>query len=117
MGSISEGLLAAFEASKLTYDELAKRTMLPKSALYRYLNGDTEKIPIDRFQTICAELHIDAADLLGWRAEPLAKQESYIVDIFRSLPDEGKQYLFQQAQIAKITFGEKSVAVPGSHAI
>ena len=66
MKNIQTNLLSAFESSGLTYDELARRTSLPKSALYRYLNGDTEKIPIDRFQSICAELHVDARVLLGW---------------------------------------------------
>lgn len=61
--------MAAFESSGLTYDELAKQAQVPKSALYRYLNGDTEKIPIDRFQSICAVLHMDAKSLLGWTAE------------------------------------------------
>ena len=69
MKNIQKDLLAAFESSELTYDELAKRTNLPKSALYRYLNGDTEKIPIDRFQAICAELHADAGSILGWTDE------------------------------------------------
>lgn len=69
MKNIQTNLLSAFEASGLTYDELARRTCLPKSALYRYLNGDTEKIPIDRFQSICAELHVDARVLLGWSDE------------------------------------------------
>lgn len=67
MKNIQASLLSAFEASKLTYDDLAKRTNLPKSALYRYLNGDTEKIPIDRFQAICHELNVDASELLGWK--------------------------------------------------
>ena len=69
MNTIQEKLLAAFAASGLTYEELAKRTNLPKSALYRYLNGDTEKIPIDRFQAVCEELHVDAGTILGWREE------------------------------------------------
>ena len=67
MKNIQMDLLAAFEQSGLTYDELAKRTNLPKSALYRYLNGDTEKIPIDRFQAICSELRVDAGSVLGWK--------------------------------------------------
>ena len=69
MKNIQTSLLSAFEASKLTYDDLAKRTNLPKSALYRYINGDTEKIPIDRFQAICHELNVDASALLGWKAD------------------------------------------------
>ena len=67
MKNIQTNLLSAFESSGLTYDELAKRTNLPKSALYRYINGDTEKIPIDRFQAICSELNVDAGSLLGWK--------------------------------------------------
>ena len=67
MKNIQTNLLSAFELSGLTYDELARRTNLPKSALYRYINGDTEKIPIDRFQAICHELSVDAGTLLGWR--------------------------------------------------
>ena len=78
MENIQAQLLAAFESSGLTYDELAKRTNLPKSALYRYLNGDTEKIPIDRFQAVCRELHVDARILLGWKedhpADPLPEK-------------------------------------------
>ena len=68
MKNIQTSLLSAFESSGLTYDELAKRTNLPKSALYRYINGDTEKIPIDRFQSICDELHVDASEVLGWKS-------------------------------------------------
>ena len=70
MKNIQTNLLSAFESSGLTYDELAKRTNLPKSALYRYLNGDTEKIPIDRFQAVCHELNVDAGTLLGWKEQP-----------------------------------------------
>lgn len=70
MKNIQTNLLSAFESSGLTYDELAKRTNLPKSALYRYINGDTEKIPIDRFQAVCHELNVDAGTLLGWKDQP-----------------------------------------------
>ena len=70
MKDIQTSLLSAFESSGLTYDDLARRTNLPKSALYRYINGDTEKIPIDRFQAICSELNVDAGSLLGWKDSP-----------------------------------------------
>lgn len=75
MKNIQKDLLTAFESSGLTYDELAKRTSLPKSALYRYLNGDTEKIPIDRFQAICYELRIDAGSVLGWTDDNLPYEQ------------------------------------------
>lgn len=112
MKNIQTNLLSAFDASGLTYDELAKRTNLPKSALYRYINGDTEKIPIDRFQSICNELHVDARSLLGWTSGgdstfDLSEDETYLVNTFRSLPLSGKEYMLQQTRIARITFGEK----------
>lgn len=112
MNNIQRVLLDAFAASGLTYDELAKKTNLPKSALYRYLNGDTEKIPIDRFQAICAELHLDAAHLLGWTEDdpPDLKgnapktQEARIISggIDRMPPDRREQAL----RILQVAFSE-----------
>lgn len=108
MKDIQNNLLSAFESSGLTYDELAKRTNLPKSALYRYINGDTEKIPIDRFQSICAELHIDASALLGWSdkppEDPLTRQHSpegiRILSIIDKMPPEQRARAEQLLQVA-----------------
>lgn len=100
MNDIQSKLLSAFESSGLTYDELAKRTNLPKSALYRYLNGDTEKIPIDRFQAVCNELHVEASSILGWKAnhpdDPLANKPQtpearILADGIDKLPKEQRE--------------------------
>lgn len=124
MKNIQTNLLSAFESSGLTYDELAKRTNLPKSALYRYINGDTEKIPIDRFQAICHELKIDAGSLLGWKDLPtkdpvadvlqvrkdiglISPDEADLIKTYRSLPAPGKQYVQQQLVAARLMYGEK----------
>ena len=118
MKNIQTNLLSAFESSGLTYDELARRTNLPKSALYRYINGDTEKIPIDRFQSICYELKVDASSLLGWKDQPLTQEarndigliypdEADIIKAYRSLPAPGKQYVQQQLVAARLMYGEK----------
>lgn len=105
MRNIQKDLLDAFESSGLTYDDLARRTNLPKSALYRYLNGDTEKIPIDRFQSICDELHLDARSVLGWTVEedppdlpqtPEARILSRGVD---QLPEEDRLQLLEMARV------------------
>lgn len=123
MKNVQPSLLLAFEQSKMTYDELARKTKIPKSAVHRYVNGDTEKIPIDRFQRICDALGIDAAEILEWRPDltphivgadpvlPLSDDECSIVVTYRCLSPDGKKYLLQQAQIARITFGEKSAAI------
>ena len=98
MKNIQRDLLSAFESSGLTYDDLSKRTNLPKSALYRYINGDTEKIPIDRFQAICAELHVDAGSILGWSEEtapasdhPMTPEARILAKGIDKLPQEQRE--------------------------
>lgn len=120
MKDIQTKLLSAFESSGLTYDELAKRTNLPKSALYRYLNGDTEKIPIDRFQSVCNELHVEASTILGWNAESpeiISRDDNYwiddrnerkLIDTYRSLSPRGKNLLMDRADELMILYGKKS---------
>ena len=109
MKNIQTSLLSAFESSGLTYDELAKRTNLPKSALYRYINGDTEKIPIDRFQSICDELHVDASEILGWKtpqAEPPDDQPKNddVRLLIRGLNKLSPEQLEQATNMMKIMF-------------
>lgn len=110
MKNIQTTLLSAFESSGLTYDELAKRTNLPKSALYRYINGDTEKIPIDRFQAICNELHVDARSVLGWTDDhpddPLSDQPKNddVRLLIRGLNKLSPEQLDQAINMMKIMF-------------
>lgn len=106
MLNIQKRLLDAFESSNLTYEDLAKRTNLPKSALYRYLHGDTEKIPIDRFQAVCDELRVDAADLLGWKTELDSDEDQLLAD-YRSLSPRGKELLRERCGELKILYGKK----------
>ena len=113
MQNIQKGLLAAFESSNLTYDDLAKKTNLPKSALYRYLNGDTEKIPIDRFQAICNELGVDASTLLGWKEPPPEQHEDKPHTIEARIISGGidkmpKERREQALKILQVAFAEYS---------
>ena len=112
MKNIQTELLSAFESSGFTYDDLAKRTNLPKSALYRYLNGDTEKIPIDRFQAVCHELKVDAGTLLGWKDDhpddplnnpPLTKESRIISGGIDRMPKERRE---QALKILQVAFSE-----------
>ena len=111
MKNIQTTLLSAFESSGLTYDELARRTNLPKSALYRYINGDTEKIPIDRFQSICNELQVDARSVLGWKDdhpddpvdEPVSDDVRLLI---RGLNKLSPEQLEQATNMMKIMFAK-----------
>lgn len=108
MKDIQTSLLSAFESSGLTYDELARRTNLPKSALHRYINGDTEKIPIDRFQSICDELKVDAREILGWKEpdpvpDDLPKNDDVRL-LIRGLNQLSPEQLAQATSMMKIMF-------------
>lgn len=63
---IAAKLLKAFEESEYSYGELSRYTGIPKSALQRYITGDTGKIPMDRLRLICEKLDLDTAEVLGW---------------------------------------------------
>ena len=64
--SIAQKLSDAFVNSRMTFDDLSMKTSIPKSALHRYMTGETPKIPLDRFEEICKALGLDAAETLGW---------------------------------------------------
>lgn len=66
MSDISKRALSLFESLGISYADLAKVTGIPKSALQRYLVGETDKIPIDRLQSIATALGTSAEHLLGW---------------------------------------------------
>ena len=69
MSELSEKIKGLMAQKDVTYDDLAKKTGISKSALQRYATGETEKIPIDRVQSIAAALGTTAQYLLGWDSE------------------------------------------------
>ena len=70
MSDISEKILAALKEKKISYGELAALTEIPKSALQRYASGATEKIPLDRLESIAHALRISPSYLMGWDDDP-----------------------------------------------
>jgi len=66
MSEISDRLLQVINYRDISYGDLAKATNIPKSALQRYATGETEKIPIDRLETIAGALNVSTAYLMGW---------------------------------------------------
>lgn len=69
MSELSEKIKGLMAQRDVTYDDLAKKTGISKSALQRYATGETEKIPIDRVQSIAVALGTTAQYLLGWDSE------------------------------------------------
>lgn len=66
MSAMSDRILTAINNSNLSYGELSKLTNIPKSALQRYATGETEKIPIDRIESIAKATHVTPEYLMGW---------------------------------------------------
>ena len=86
-------------------EQVASFLNVSPATVYRYENGDISKLPAKFIRPLADFLCTSPAFLMGWDSDSSA-DEKYLVVTFRSLPDPGKQYLLQQAQIAKITFGE-----------
>ena len=81
MSKRSERILAAIQKAGLSYNELSKLTNIPKSALQRYATGETEKIPIDRIETISKAVNVPAQYIMGWTDDIKSKQPSNIIPI------------------------------------
>lgn len=69
MSKISDRLYNLIVEKGLSYGELSKLTGIPKSALQRYATGETEKIPIDRIETMAKALNSSATFIMGWEDE------------------------------------------------
>ena len=78
MNKISEKLLNLIQKKDLSYNDLAKNTGIPKSALQRYATGVTEKIPIDRLELLAKALNVSSAYLMGWEEDDEEKKHSEI---------------------------------------
>jgi len=75
MKKVAQIISDAFENADITFDEFSSKTGIPKSALHRYMAGDTEKIPMDRFEAMCNALGLDAPAVLGWK--PITWDHTY----------------------------------------
>lgn len=64
---------------KMTADELGKKLGKDRSTVFRYENGDIEKLPIDILEPIAKALKTTPEYLMGW--EKVQKNNDAIADI------------------------------------
>lgn len=69
MSEISDRLRRLVEESGKSYSQIEKETGIPKSALSRYLSGETGKIPLDRLKALAKCLGVAPEYILGWIKE------------------------------------------------
>ena len=66
MNDIALRLQELVKKTGLSYRELSDQTGIAKSAIQRYVVGETEKIPLDRLELLAKALGVSAAYLMGW---------------------------------------------------
>lgn len=69
MNEISRKLQLLIQEKHISYRELSEKTGIAKSAIQRYVVGETGKIPIDRIKLLADALDVSAAYLMGWEEE------------------------------------------------
>ena len=88
MSTLADRINSAIQSTGLTYEEIAKKTGISKSALQRYATGETKKIPLDRIEKIAEITRLSAASLLGWQDN---SQNTDILKYDNILPIETKK--------------------------
>lgn len=69
--TIGEKISQAMQEKGISYRDLEQATGIAKSALQRYVTGQTSKIPLDRLELIAKALNVPAAYLMGWDDHPM----------------------------------------------
>ena len=108
----SQRIKTLIEQSKLSYQELEKRTGIKKSSLQRYASGVTAKIPLDVIEKLSATFGVSQEYLMGWTKdnkkeenitpeEPkLSDGEKMLLELFRQVPEEHQQLVLQMIRAA-----------------
>ena len=101
----------------LSLDDVAKYLGVGRQAIYKYEHGTVTNIPLENIEKMATLFGTSPGYLSGWSDEDpgpsVNDDENFILDTYRSLPAPGKQYMLQQTQIARITFGEKPADLSG----
>lgn len=93
MSTVSSRLKKAIEEKGMSYSEIEKMTGIAKSVISRYVNGGTNKIPIERVKIISNALNVDPYYII-WgtskeeKEEELSDVKKAFIEEVKSLPDE-----------------------------
>ena len=89
--SIAKKILQAMSEKNMSYADLSTRTGIPKSALQRYATGVTEKIPLQRAESIAQALGFSPSALMGWEKNTtpsLTEKQKKILELLERLTDK-----------------------------
>ena len=113
----SKRIKSLIEQSKLSYQELEKRTGIKKSSLQRYASGVTAKIPLDVIEKLSATFGVSQEYLLGWSDEEkttvaeadnsIGKSQKQLIDFARNCTEEQAEQYLKMFEAMKGFLGEK----------
>ena len=63
----------------ITADDLAAEIGVDRSTVYRYENGDIEKVPITVLEPVATALHTTVAYLMGWTPEATDYEDGELI--------------------------------------
>ena len=91
----------------ISADELGKRIGKNRATIFRYENGDIEKLPIDILKPIAEALLTTPRELMGWEEENTApengsgmsKAKLDLLDLVENCSDEEAARLLQMMEL------------------
>lgn len=104
---VRKRLKKSFENSDISYGELSDKTGYNKSALHRYINGNTDKIPLDAVISISMSIGVDPLWVmcLTEKEAPtpeleLTEYEKKVVNLAKTIPEEKRKDFINYLQTA-----------------
>ena len=94
----------------ISADILADQIGVSRSTVFRYENGDIEKLPLTSLEPIAKALHTSVQYLMGWTEDPgqvplifnpldLSSSEADLLVTFRNLNNEGQSLVIANARM------------------
>lgn len=86
----------------LSADYVADKIGKSRATLYRYENGDIEKMPLSILIPLASVLNTTPAELMGFSTESrYTIQEQDLINNFRKLNQQGQDYIIQTMNMVK----------------
>lgn len=108
MNDIAKKIYDEMYKQKMSYAELSRITGISKSALQRYVTGETGKMPLPRLEAIAKALDVLPEYLIGWEEkksdEKLTPVQQKAWEMIQGMSDED---LAKFVAMGKIMLGEK----------
>lgn len=111
-----ERIRARRKELSISADVLADALKVSRSTIFRYENGDIEKLPMDRLEPISKILHTTVAYLMGWAEDNItpvtisddgqSDKWDELIQLLRKVPEEKQEMLYSMIEAALKSAGQ-----------